>query len=203
MSAPARSTRGQHRTAALVHAAAGLLLERGITAISHRSAARRADLPVSAATHYFPDLEDLKHEALAAVIQRWTIATHELVGRLPERLETPDALAAAVLEIATARPAEASSATPTGVMAMYERYLEAGRHPRMRPLVHDYNAELLRLVSVVLAKGGLPADPATARLTLAVVDGVAFFDIAEGVAPASAATQALARMLRLMYAEKS
>jgi DNA-binding transcriptional regulator YbjK len=192
------STRGQHRRAALVRAAADLLLERGITVISHRAVASRAELPLAATTYYFNSLEDLTYAALGSVIDRWQLAIQGLVDRLPERLASPAQVARAVLEVATARPADASAQTVTGVMAMYERYLEAGRHPGLRPLVHAYNAELLRQVAVVLGKGGLPSDPATARLVLAVVDGTAIFDIAEGVAPASAVTDVLVGMLRLL-----
>jgi DNA-binding transcriptional regulator YbjK len=203
MPAPSRgrSTRGQHRRAALIKAAAELLLERGITAVSHRSVAKRAELTVAATTYYFASLEDLTYEALSSVFDRWTVETQGLVDRLPAQLNGPTQVATAVLEIATARPAEASARTAAGVMAMYERYLEAGRHPGLRPLVHAYNEGLLRQVGVVLSKGGLPADVDTARLTLAVVDGAALFDVAEGVAPASSATGVLARMLRLLYVE--
>lgn len=191
------SSRGQHRREALVGAAASLLLERGITGISHRAVAARADLPVAATTYYFASLADLTHDALQRVIDGWRLAAQGLVERLPAQLG-PRQVAAAVLEIATARPAEASATHVGGVMVMYERYLESGRHERLRPVVHTYNEELLRLVQVVLQRGGLAADRATARLALAVVDGASIYAIAEGVAPAAPATELLADLVRLL-----
>lgn len=192
-----RSTRGQHRREALIGAAASLLLERGITGISHRAVAARADLPLAATTYYFSSLGDLTQEALERVLERWRTDAQALVARLPARLG-PRQVAAAVLEIATARPVEASTTHVGGVMAMYERYLEAGRHEQLRAAVHSYNEELLRLVQVVLAKGGMAADREAARLALAVVDGASIYAIAEGVAPAASATALLTDFLRMV-----
>lgn len=192
-----RSTRGQHRREALVSAAASLLVERGITGISHRAVAARAELPLAATTYYFASLTDLTHDALQRVTDAWGAAAQRLVDRLPAQLD-PRQVAAAVLEIATARPAEASATHAGGVMAMYERYLDAGRHEVLRPIVHAYNEELLRLVQVVLDRGGLPADRKTARLALAVVDGASVYAIAEGTPPAASATDLLTDLLRLL-----
>ncbi|MCW2587037.1 MAG: hypothetical protein JWN55_2553 [Frankiales bacterium] len=192
-----RSTRGQHRREALIAAATSLLVERGITAISHRAVAARAELPLAATTYYFASLADLTQEALQRVTDSWRNTAQGLVDRTPARL-TPREVAAAVLEIATARPAQASASHAGGVMAMYERYLEAGRHERLRPIVHAYNEELLRLVQEVLARGELPADRKTAQLALAVVDGGSIYAVAEGVAPAASATDLLSDLLVLL-----
>ena len=189
-----RSTRGEHRRQALVTAAAELLVERGIAGVDHRAVAARADLPVAATTHYFASLEHLTHDALVRVTQVWRRSAHGLVARLPERLSTRQA-AAAVLEVATARPAEASASRVDGVLAFYERYLEAGRHPGLRPVVRAFNEELLALVEDVLARAGLPADRRTARLALATVDGATVYAVAEGVPPAESAVELLHDLL--------
>lgn len=191
------STRGHARREQLVTAAAALLVERGITGLTHRAVALRAELPLATTTYHFATLEDLTHDALARVTETWRRSAHGLVTRLPERLD-PAEVARAVFEVATARPAEVTVTHVGGVVAMYERYLEAGRHPRLRTVVHDYNETLLELVQTVLGRGGLPADRETAQLALATVDGAAIYAIAEGVSPAEPALRVLAHLLRAL-----
>ncbi len=59
------------------------------------------------------------------------------------------------------------------ILLMYERYLEAGRHQRLRPVLAAWNAALKEVVREVLTRADLPAEKDDARLVLAVADGVA------------------------------
>ncbi|MBC7373239.1 MAG: TetR family transcriptional regulator [Frankiales bacterium] len=198
MTLPRRpSTRGHHRREHLVTAAASLLVERGITGLTYRAVALRAEMPLATATYHFATIEDLTQEALVRVTQTWQEAARGLVAQLPERLDRAQ-VAKAVLEIATARPAEVAVTHVGGVVALYERYLEAGRHLRLRPVVHDYNEALLGLVQTVLGRGGLPADRDTAQLALAAVDGAAIYAIAEGQSPAVPALRVLGCLLAVL-----
>jgi hypothetical protein len=67
-----------------------------------------------------------------------------------------------------------------GVMVLYERYLEAARHPALRGAIATYDQHLDGLVSEILRRAGLKHDPTSARLVLAVVDGAIMRALAEG-----------------------
>ncbi|WP_164983853.1 TetR/AcrR family transcriptional regulator [Cellulomonas endophytica] len=192
MAAPAtRYARGQQRRDALIAAAADLLLEHGLGALSHRAVATRAGLPLASTTYYFASAEDLRDEALQHLADTWVVRAQEVVDRLPDDLGV-DLAAQAVAQIIGA---DESSAR---MLLMYERYLDAGRHPRLRPVVVAWNARLEHLVHRVLTRAGLAPDPGAPRLVLAVADGTAVTALAEGSSVQEAVTGSVHRLLSLL-----
>jgi DNA-binding transcriptional regulator YbjK len=184
----ARYARGAQRRGALIEAAADLVLEHGLAALSHRAVAARAGLPLASTTYYFASAEDLRDEALRHNAQRWRTRAEAVVEALPAQLDTEQAARAVGGIIGTDMSHEQ-------MLLMYERYLEAGRHPRLRPLVTSWNAHFRDLVRQVLFRAGLPSDEAHAGLVLAVADGAAVTALAEGAAPDVPVTAALTRVL--------
>lgn len=69
-----RQPRGAARRDAIVDAAAALVLELGPVALTHRTIAQRADVPLAATTYYFASLDDLVGAAGTRLAERW--ATH-------------------------------------------------------------------------------------------------------------------------------
>src|SRR5690606_15207471 len=57
------------RRAAIVTAAAELITEVGVDAITHRMVAARADVPLGATTQYFTGLDELRSAALQALAE--------------------------------------------------------------------------------------------------------------------------------------
>jgi class 3 adenylate cyclase len=84
------------------------------------------------------------------------------------------------------------------MLLMYERYLEAGRHQRLRPVVVAWNGHLKELVREVLRRAGLPDEEDRAGLVLAVADGVAVTALAEGAPPDVAIVAALEQLFSLL-----
>lgn len=188
------SARGQHRQTTLLEAAADLLLERGVGAVTHRAVAARAALPLAATTYYFASLQDLRNQALRHVADRWLQRARAAVGSLPQRLDSTEDVARAVVRVVTGAGPTAHT-PPAHLFVMYERYLEAGRHPLLRPLVVAYNDELATLAQEVLQRGGLPCSQQHARLALAVVDGALITALAEGQPPTRTASKTLATLI--------
>jgi DNA-binding transcriptional regulator YbjK len=180
------TAKGAVRRAELVEAAATLLLEQGFGAVSHRAVAARAGLPLAATTYYFASLDDLRVQAADLLARRHVEQAAASMGRLPER--PLGAVATARRLVAVVLPADGDD----GVLAYYERYLEAGRSPALRPVVVRWNAELRSLLDTLLARTGHAADPA---LVLALVDGLAVTALAEGADPRRAATRGVTVML--------
>jgi DNA-binding transcriptional regulator YbjK len=67
---------------------------------------------------------------------------------------------------------------PAALSGFYERYLQAGREPALRPAVVSWNDRLRGVVGEAIERLGCDGDPA---LVLAVVDGLAVTALAEGV----------------------
>lgn len=187
----ARYARGVQRHAALIEAAADLLLEQGLAALSHRAVAARAGLPLAATTYYFGSVDDLRDEALEHVADVWLTRAAALVDDLPARVDAAQAAQVVV------RILGADAPSPQ-LLLLYERYLEAGRHERVRPLVVAYNARIAELVREVLRRSGGRTGDAEVRLVVAVADGAAVTALAEGAPPDLAVRGAVGRLLSLL-----
>ena len=185
-----RSARGSARREALVQAAVALLAQRGVGAVSHRAVAQQAGVPLAATTYYFTSLDALLEETVRTLATQWLDRARAALDQLPEQLAGP-------VELAEAAVAVAVPADPAGddLRAMYDRYLEAGRSPALRPAVETYDAALDELLAQVLERAGHPGG--RARLVLAVIDGAVLRALAEGHPPRAAAVAAVDGLTRL------
>lgn len=118
------------------------------------------------------------------------------VDALPARLDADKAAHGVAAVIGTGAGAE-------HVLLLYDRYLEAGRHARLRPLVRSWNAHARALVRRVLLRAPLPGDDATARLVLAAADGAAVAALAEGDHPGEAVRDVVGRLLSVLATDGS
>ena len=191
------SARGQHRRGVLIAAAAELVMEQGFAAVGHRSVADRAGVPLSATTYYFASLDDLLREAVEALAAGWSAGARATLDRLPARLTDRAEVAQALLDVVVLGPAGGADATPGGPLTLYDRYLEAARHPHLRIAIAAYDDHLDGLLAEVLRRAGLPCDRESARLAVAVVDGALVRAFAEGrdVREALAQVEQLLRLL--------
>lgn len=197
------NARGERRRAEIVAAAGEILLHEGFGAVGHRAVAARADVPLGATTYYFKSREDLvaqglRHMAEVAAARARTIADAftadpeptEPGPTEPEATEPgstdpgptkpgptePGALARTITRLVGA---PADDTDPAPLLAFYERYVEAGRHPAYAEIVQDWNARIVTLIAEVLHAAGHPADHDRARLVLALTDGLFIGAIAE------------------------
>ncbi len=195
-----RSARGLRRRQLLLQAAGELLMEHGFAAVSHRAVAQHAALPLSATTYYFSSLEELLEGAVLQLADGWLASAEAIAADLPAQLDGPRALAEALVRVATLGPADETAPDSWTQLSLYDRYLEAARHPRLRPIVAEYDDRIQALLADVLRRrAGSPDAPAgattrTARLVLAVIDGATLRALAEGL-PVATATTAVEQLL--------
>ncbi|MFF2299328.1 TetR/AcrR family transcriptional regulator [Arthrobacter sp. NPDC058127] len=194
---PQRSTRSAHRRLAVVRAAASVLRRRGIDALTHRSVAEEARLPEATVRAFFSSREKLRSAALLYTLTGWVKRGEEFIVRLPLPL-TLEQAAGAIVEVATIHPAEQAEMSRATISGVYERYIQSGRHPELRPLIARYNAELVDLVRRILALNGRIARPEIAQAVLAVVDGTVVYRLAAGDSPVPAAIAALRLTIPLL-----
>lgn len=170
-------------------------MEQGFAAVSHRSVAERATLPLSATTYYFTSLEELVHAAVSALFDSWLGGVRTLVADCPPHMTEITQVADTLFRVVAYVPAEGENAIRKGLHMLYDRYLEAARHSHLRSVITRYDEQLDTLLADILCRGGLPHDVDTARLVLAVMDGALLRALAEG-APVSSARVPLEQFLR-------
>ena len=153
--------------------------------MAHRAVAARAGVPLAATTYYFSSLDELVEAALASLVDTWLARAQAVADALPDGVVDARALARAVVAVVLGG-AERDDAT---VLVTYERYLQAGRSPRLRSVVTAYGARLDALVLEVLRRSAPATDETTVRRLLAALDGTALRALAEGrpVVPATTA----------------
>ena len=190
------STRGRLRRRLLVEAAGALLTDEGFAAVTHRAVAARAELPLASTTYYFGSLEELVEEAVRHLADSWLASSRAAVAQLPRQLDTRRT-AEALVRVAALGPAGGTVGTgaePALLLSLYERYVQAARHPPLRAVLADYDTRIEALLTDVMGRcGGDPAasaaPPVPARLVLAVIDGALLRALAEGTDPAGAAAE--------------
>jgi DNA-binding transcriptional regulator YbjK len=168
-----RQDRGETRRAALVAAAVAVLSEHGPAGFSARAVATQANLPLGAVSYYFPVLDDLLGEALAAVLAGW-LEHGESVARTTKGrgiAQAATAIAAAVLP----------SDNPPDIHHRYEHLLAAGRNQVAAAAMAALRPELKRLIARILISTRVSTS-LTPDALLALVDGAALGAIAEGSA---------------------
>lgn len=193
----ATSARGLRRRQLLLQAAGELVREHGIGAVSHRGVAQRAGLPLAATTYYFTSLEDLLEGAVRHLAHGWLTAAEAVAADLPPLLDDPRLLAEALVRVAALGPAGGGAGDAHALLSLYDRFLEAARHPRLRPVVAEYNACIDEVLVEILGRRAHAEEGGagrTARLVLAVIDGALLRALAEGL-PLDTATTAVEQLL--------
>lgn len=166
------TAKGDRRRAALVRAAADLLLDGGLEAVSHRAVAGRAGVPLGATTYYFADLTELRRAAVEALADADVARMSAAVEALPARRRGAAAVARLIAALLT--PDEYGA-----LVAWYERYVLAAREPLFAAAAQRTNAAARESVAAVLDHSGLATD-VPPHVVLAVVDGAVLGALADG-----------------------
>ncbi|MGH3858960.1 TetR/AcrR family transcriptional regulator [Actinokineospora sp.] len=125
-----RRAKGERRKQELIEATLRVVAREGVAGVSHRTVAREADMPATAAAYYFQGIDDLLTAAL-------TRSMDDDAERM--RLLAADADGGADgLRALAERMAEVVVAEPGALLAEYELYLLAAREPRLRPATHRW-----------------------------------------------------------------
>ncbi|MBB1242058.1 TetR family transcriptional regulator [Streptomyces durbertensis] len=142
----------------IIDAAIDVARERGIDALSHRTVAAAADVPLGSTTYHFAGLDDLLVAALDQANNAWLDGLEQWERALP-----PDADLAAELAALIERTAAGDRQQVT---LEYELYVAALRHERLRPLA----AGCVDRLAGLLARR--TPDRITAKALAALTDGL-------------------------------
>src|SRR3954467_1746032 len=87
------------RRAVLIHAAVGLIAREGLAAVSHRTVARAAGVPLGATTYYFASKTELLREALEVIADAEIAARERAAGRRGGHRLEADVVADVLVEL--------------------------------------------------------------------------------------------------------
>ncbi|ACZ20687.1 uncharacterized conserved protein [Sanguibacter keddieii DSM 10542] len=191
-----RQPRGAARRDAIVTAAAALVLDVGPAALTHRTIAQRADVPLAATTYYFASLDDLVGAAGTLLAERWATHADGVVESLAAEVLPAGGPGGAVSDDPavegraggpSALTAERRCAVlvdavlPAGddraVRGHYEHLVSAGRDEVLAAAYAAGRAGLDDAVTRLVDLLGVPAGP---EVVVAVVDGAAVSALSEG-----------------------
>lgn len=128
------------RRLTIVTAAAELITEVGVEAITHRMVAARAEVPLGATTQYFATLDDLRDAALQQLATHVAERMGEIRKVIEERGATPALLAELIRSALTdAHAVQADRAVVTAAV----------HDPRLRELARQWSDELVTIFAPV------------------------------------------------------
>ncbi len=116
-----RDPEGRQRT--IVEAALELLAEAGLSRLTHRAIAARAEVPLGSTTYYFPTLKDLVRTCLDVVVERNQVQLENWSTQIADCEDLAETVAALVGHYLEDRQRAAME---------YEIYLAAARDEELR-----------------------------------------------------------------------
>lgn len=165
-------------------------MREGIDAVTHRSVASEAALPLAATTYYFANVDELVAEAARVVSREWLDRVTADVRSMPRRRRNPRTTAEVCVRLALGDAAD----TPS-LLWRCESYIEAHRHSALRGVIAESNAALESLLTQALARCGFESEPEDARLMLAAIDGAVLHAIAKRTDPRGLGTMVVVRLV--------
>ena len=148
--------RGEARRRAILEAALRLLGREGGGAVTHRSVANEAGVPLAATTYYFESKDALLREAFALCMTEDVAALAAEPFLVPGSPVTVDAVAERVTTLMASRLGDDRHT----MLIQYELGLEAARHPELQPMARAWTAAYAGAAAPALAALG-SSDPET------------------------------------------
>lgn len=163
---PPRQERGEKRRRAILEAALRVISARGVHAVSHRTVAEEAGVPLAATTYYFKSLDELLEGALRLFVDEEATRLTALTERLEGQDLTPREIAGLFR----------SELGPD--VAQFELYVEAARRPRLREVARQSIEMYAALAAAALRTAGLTEPAIDPRAFVALFDGYGLHGVA-------------------------
>lgn len=170
-----QQARGEERRERILGATLSVIARSGIGAVTHRSVAEEAGVPLGSLTYWFGTKDDLLREAL-----------RRFVAEEAERLK-----GIADLLGADADPADVAERYATVLetnngpeqIAQFELYLEAARNPALRDIAQESFRAYEEVAVAALRAAGVEDAERVAPLFVSLADGLGMRRMAAGASP--------------------
>jgi DNA-binding transcriptional regulator YbjK len=169
-----QQARGEERRDLILRAALSVIGRRGIAAVTHRSVAEEADVPLGSLTYWFATKDDLLREALRLFVDEEAIRLRRVGAGLTPGLP-PEEIAE--------RFAEVLGGIGDEQVAQFELYLEAARNPALRGAAVECFRAYEEVTALALRVAGVAEPEAAAAMFVSLADGLGLRRQATGDAP--------------------
>lgn len=182
-----KQERGEVSRNNLLSAAMELMAERGLSGLSHRAVAKRADISYGMVGYFYDSLDDLMLDAIRHHYSARIADYESIASALVDVEVSATALARGAAEILT-------SSTMEMLLAHLEVYLNASRDPRIRDELTPIFAAMHEVAALVADRIGIEDRERYAQAVIAVIEGNQLRRVAQGID----ATEELTYGLRLL-----
>jgi DNA-binding transcriptional regulator YbjK len=163
-----RKTRGGARRLLLLQTTLRLIADHGIDAVSHRSVAEAAGVPLGSTTYWFDSRQAMLEESLEYFVRLEIEALRDrLSGVLGKRLSRRR-LVDELTELLLPQLEEGRWRT----VAQYTLLQEASRNPELQGLCREWTAAWIEALAEMFASLGAPSPQLEARMFLGMLDGL-------------------------------
>ncbi|WP_410661666.1 TetR/AcrR family transcriptional regulator [Amycolatopsis sp. lyj-112] len=152
-----RLAKGEQRKRELIEATLRIVARDGVSGVSHRTVAREAGLPATAAAYHFRGIEDLLTAALTRCMDEDAERMRALAEEADGGADTLRKLAVLMADVV---------AKPGHLLAEYELYLLAVRDPELRESTHRWMEALADFAR------RYTDDPVRIEMLVGLVDGL-------------------------------
>jgi len=199
----------EQRRQAILDAAMRIIIREGVRAVRHRAVAAEADVPLSATTYYFKDINDLITDTFALFVERsaadmaafWEGAegllrarVEKLHGSAESRRELADYIAAMAVDYVYRQVME----RPAHLLAERAFQQEALLNPRLHELVRSHRQILQQGVTHFFEVLGSQHPTEDAKVLTGIVERMEYQGLIDGASNMNSAEQ-LALLKRYIY----
>ncbi len=170
-----QQARGEERRELILRAALIVIGRRGIGAVTHRSVAEEAGVPLGSLTYWFATKDDLLRDALRLFVDEEAQRLRRVGAGLTADL-SPGEIAARFAEVLR------SNDGPEQV-AQFELYLEAARNPALREAAAECFRAYEEVTVLALHAAGVEDAVGVAAVFVSLADGLGLRRQATGEAP--------------------
>jgi DNA-binding transcriptional regulator YbjK len=170
-----QQARGEERRERILRATLSVIGRAGIAAVTHRSVAEEAGVPLGSLTYWFGTKDDLLREAL-----------RRFVADEAERLRiVAEELGAGAQPADVAREFASVLGSPPGPeqIAQFELYLEAARNPALRDIALESFRAYEEVAVAALRAAGASEPERLAPLFVSLADGMGLRRLSSGATP--------------------
>jgi DNA-binding transcriptional regulator YbjK len=160
---PVRQARGQERVDQILRATLAVIGRDGVSAVTHRSVADEAGVPLGSLTYYFASKQVLLREALRLHVREDAGRLRRVAAQLLDEQASGDR----VVETFAALLGEGHPD-----LAQFELYLEAARDPQLREVAAESLRAYAEVAELALRAAGVPNPEAVAGVIVATIDGL-------------------------------
>lgn len=168
--APTRGRRphGNARRVLLLQTTLRLIADEGIDAVSHRSVAEAAGVPLGSTTYWFSSRQDMLSQALEYFARLEIETLREHLGAVLGRRLSRKRLVDEFTDLIAPQLGQARWRT----IAQYAFMNEAARQPELEPVCREWTAAWQEALAEVFDSLGAPDPELEARMFLAMLDGL-------------------------------